>query len=77
VTEAGIEPFVLNHGFCVSLYVRDPNGLLLEFTVDHEQASEIADEMAATAHDDMRRWMRGDRTVNNRWRPGEAAGASG
>ena len=27
-----IEPFVLDHGFCVSLYVKDPNGLLLEFT---------------------------------------------
>ena len=34
VTAAGIEPFVLDHGFCVSLYVKDPNGLLLEFTVD-------------------------------------------
>jgi catechol 2,3-dioxygenase-like lactoylglutathione lyase family enzyme len=75
VTEAGIEPFVLDHGFCVSLYVKDPNGLLLEFTVDHEKASEIAAEMAATAHDDMRRWMRGERTVNNRWRPEAAAGA--
>jgi glyoxylase I family protein len=77
VTEAGIEPFVLDHGFCVSLYLKDPNGLLLEFTVDHEKASEIAAEMAGTAHADMRRWMRGDRTVNNRWRPGAAAGASG
>jgi glyoxylase I family protein len=72
---AGIEPFVLDHGFCVSLYVKDPNGLMLEFTVGHENATEIAAEMATTAHADMRRWMSGERTVNNRWRPGAAAGA--
>lgn len=38
IAEAGHhEPdtFVLDHGYCVSLYVTDPNGLLLEFTVDH------------------------------------------
>jgi hypothetical protein len=38
-------------------------------TVDHEKATEIAAEMATTAHSDTRRWMSGDRTVNNRWRP--------
>jgi hypothetical protein len=47
---------------------------MLEFTVDHENATEIAAEMATTAHADMRRWMSGDRTVNNRWRPGAVAG---
>ncbi|HEY4042487.1 MAG TPA: VOC family protein [Rhodopila sp.] len=69
LTDAGLSPFVLDHGFCVSLYVKDPNGLLLEFTVDHADAAGIAAEMAATAHADMRRWMNGDRAVNNRWRP--------
>jgi glyoxylase I family protein len=66
---AGFASFILPHGFCKSLYVRDPNGLMLEFTVDHDDAAAIAAEMAATAHDDMRRWMNGDRTTNNRWRP--------
>ena len=28
--KAGHEPFVLRHGFCTSLYVKDPNGLNLE-----------------------------------------------
>ena len=65
---AGYATFILGHGFCTSLYIRDPNGLMLEFTVDHEDAAAIAAEMAATAHDDMRRWMNGDKTPNNRWR---------
>lgn len=50
-----------------------PNGLMLEFTVDHQDAHLIANEMAATAHQDMRRWINGDRTPNNRWRPDGAA----
>jgi hypothetical protein len=33
--------------------------------VDHEKATEISAEMATTAHSDTRRWMSGDRTVNN------------
>jgi glyoxylase I family protein len=66
---AGQAPFILDHGFCVSLYTKDPNGLTLEFTVDHQNAPAIAAEMASTAHSDMRRWMNGDRTTNNRWRP--------
>jgi glyoxylase I family protein len=71
---AGFAPFVLDHGFCTSLYVKDPNGLMLEFTVDRKNGSEIAAEMATTAHADMRRWMNGDRTTNNRWRPEAPAG---
>ncbi|HVJ53267.1 MAG TPA: VOC family protein [Aliidongia sp.] len=70
---AGIDSFVLDHGFCTSLYVKDPNGLALEFTVDRPDADAIAAEMAASAHRDMRNWMAGDRTPNNRWRPEPAA----
>ena len=66
---AGHKFFILEHGFCTSLYVKDPNGLMLEFTVDEEKAAEISAEMAASAHEDMRRWMAGDRRTNNRWRP--------
>lgn len=66
---ADYKPFYLEHGFCRSLYVKDPNGLTVEFTVDHQDAPEIAAEMLSTAHADMRRWINGDRTPNNRWRP--------
>jgi len=70
---AGHKFFLIEHGFCTSIYVKDPNGLMLEFTVDNEKAAEISAEMAASAHEDMRRWMAGDRRTNNRWRPDKPA----
>jgi glyoxylase I family protein len=66
---AGERTFVMDHGFCRSLYVKDPNGLMLEFTVDHPDADSINAEMAATAHADLQRWLEGGRQANNRWRP--------
>jgi catechol 2,3-dioxygenase-like lactoylglutathione lyase family enzyme len=71
IAEAGYhEPdtFVLNHGYCVSLYVMDPNGLLLEFTVDHPDAGKIGDERRRTARADLARWLAGDHTSNNAYR---------
>lgn len=60
---------VTDHGYCVSLYVRDPNGLMLEFTVDHPEIDRIVSHQAATAHDELRRWRSGDRRPNNDIRP--------
>lgn len=65
---AGFETMVLNHGYCVSLYVTDPNGLNLEFTVDHPEAEKIAAKRAASAQEDLRKWLAGDRSTNNEWR---------
>ncbi|MEE6264311.1 VOC family protein [Streptomyces diastatochromogenes] len=59
---------VIDHGFCVSLYVTDPNGLILEFAVDHPDADKIDAERRATAHADLARWLAGDHSSNNRWR---------
>ncbi|MGW0535609.1 VOC family protein [Streptomyces sp. NPDC003032] len=71
IGEAGYtEPdtFVTDHGFCVSLYITDPNGLMLEFTVDHPDAEKIDTERRATAHAELARWLDGDHTSNNHWR---------
>jgi glyoxylase I family protein len=68
---AGYRPpqtFVLDHGYCVSLYVTDPNGLLLEFTVDHDDADSINDERRRMARQDLARWLGGDHTSNNTYR---------
>ena len=65
---AGFETAVIDHGYCVSLYVTDPNGLNLEFTVDHPDADKITATRAASAHEDLRRWLAGDRGTNNDWR---------
>jgi glyoxylase I family protein len=65
---AGLDTIVIDHGYCVSLYVTDPNGLNLEFTVDHPEADKITAQRSATAHEDLRKWLAGDRTTNNEWR---------
>jgi glyoxylase I family protein len=71
LAEAGYtEPatFVLEHGYCRSLYVRDPNGLLIELTADHPDADAISATRAASAHEDLAKWLGGDHTSNNTYR---------
>lgn len=58
-----------DHGYCVSFYITDPNGLRLEFTVDHERIEEIVTYQAATARAELERWLAGDHSTNNSWRP--------
>jgi catechol-2,3-dioxygenase len=69
VTEAGLVAHEIDHGFCKSLYVQDPDGLLVEFTTEAPDAEEINLAQRKVAHETLRRWMEGDRTVNNDNRP--------
>jgi catechol 2,3-dioxygenase-like lactoylglutathione lyase family enzyme len=62
------EMYILEHGYCRSLYVEDPNGLLLEFTVDHPEVEKIAEDRRADAHEVLKRWLAGDVTSNNTYR---------
>lgn len=59
----------VDHGYCTSIYVHDPDGLIVEFTADAPDADSIAAHQRATAHETLRRWSAGDRTVNNDIRP--------
>jgi glyoxylase I family protein len=71
IAAAGYKPpqtYVLEHGYCRSLYVTDPNGLILEFTLDHPDAARIAVTQRARAHAELRRWLGGDHTSNNTFR---------
>ena len=68
LTAVGGPPRVVNHGYCRSLYTRDPNGLFLEFTVDADNADDIARDRRADAHETLKRWLAGDRTTNNTYR---------
>ncbi|MDA8033070.1 MAG: VOC family protein [Actinomycetota bacterium] len=61
----GVEAQVTDHGYCRSVYVRDPNNLLLEFTVDHPDAATINARQAEGCHDALARWLAGDHTPNN------------
>ena len=60
--------FVLEHGYCRSLYTEDPNGLLLEFTVDAPNAESIAADRLPLAHQELQTWLAGDHTSNNIYR---------
>ncbi|HEX3610112.1 MAG TPA: VOC family protein [Sporichthyaceae bacterium] len=66
---AGLETMTMDHGYCKSMYFSDPNGLLLEFTVDHPKADEIDAVRRENAHRDLTRWLAGDHSGNNDWRP--------
>jgi hypothetical protein len=59
---------VLEHGYCRSLYTEDPNGMLLEFTVDVPEVDDIAVAQQANAHETLKRWLAGDHTSNNMYR---------
>ena len=66
---AGYDHFTLEHGYCVSLYATDPDGLTLELTVDHPDVEEITAERRRTAAADLERWLSGDHSSNNTYRP--------
>ena len=59
------EMYVLEHGYCNSLYVFDPSGLLIEFVVDHPDMEKINADQKTKAHSEMARWLAGDHTPNN------------
>jgi glyoxylase I family protein len=69
LADASLPVREIDHGYCKSIYVQDPDGLLVEFTSDPPDADQIGARQRATAHETLRRWTAGDRTVNNNVRP--------
>ena len=71
LTKAGFkEPnfYVLEHGYCRSVYAKDPNGLILEMATDNPAAEPGASERRAVAHAELTRWLAGDYHSNNTFR---------
>ena len=62
------DTYVLEHGYCRSIYVTDPNGMIVEFTYDDHRADEINKTRRADAHQELKRWLGGDHTSNNTYR---------
>jgi glyoxylase I family protein len=60
---------VTDHGYCTSMYMKTPDGLRLEFTVDAPNVEAIAAMRRADAHSELKRWLAGDRHTNNDDRP--------
>jgi catechol 2,3-dioxygenase-like lactoylglutathione lyase family enzyme len=79
-TQAGVEErlkqagfrepnfYALEHGYCRSIYATDPNGMILELTVDNPAAAIDAELRRATAHEELKRWLGGDHHSNNLFR---------
>src|SRR5665213_3511697 len=44
------DTYVLEHGYCRSVYVTDPNGMIVEFTNDAPQVEEINKARRADSH---------------------------
>lgn len=65
---AGVGHLTIDHGYCRSLYVSDPDGLIVEITVDAPAALATAGDRRAAAHDELARWLAGDRRDNNVFR---------
>jgi glyoxylase I family protein len=59
----------IDHGYCLSMYLKTPDGLRLEFTVDAPDMAKIAAMRRADAHAELARWLAGDRRTNNGDRP--------
>jgi len=62
--------YVLEHGYCRSLYVEDPNGMIVELTADAPDAvaPKVVTARRAAARRELERWLAGDHTSNNLYR---------
>ncbi len=68
IAAAGIvEPqtYILEHGYCRSVYVNDPDGMIVEFTMDADEAVQINAARRKDAHSELKRWLAGDHRPNN------------
>lgn len=73
IKAAGVPVRETDHGFCRSMYVESPDGLITEFTADAPDADRIDAIRRADAHSELTRWMAGDHRVNNDLRVREPA----
>jgi glyoxylase I family protein len=60
--------YVLEHGYCRSIYATDPNGMILELCADVPEVAQGGEARRASAHADLKRWLNGDHHSNNTFR---------
>ena len=72
IKAAGLEAtYVLEHGYCRSVYAVDPDGMIVEFAHDAPHADQINEVRRKDAHRELKRWLAGDHSPNNDVRPSE------
>ena len=64
----GVDTITVDHGYCVSMYLRDPDGMVVELTADDPRALADAAVRRAKAREDLDRWLAGDHATNNAYR---------
>lgn len=64
----GLTHRTTNHGYCISLYITDPDGLTIELTTDPANVAEINAWQRSNAHSELKRWLSGDHSPNNKLR---------
>jgi len=64
------DTYVLEHGYCRSLYVKDPNGMIVEFTCDAPKAleAEVVKARRESARRTLAEWLAGNHTSTNTYR---------
>jgi len=62
------QSFVLDHGYCRSVYATDPNGMIVEFTRDHPDVEKINAARRKDAHTVLKTWLAGNHKSNNTYR---------
>jgi catechol 2,3-dioxygenase-like lactoylglutathione lyase family enzyme len=64
------DTYVLEHGYCRSLYAVDPNGMIVELTCDTAEAvkPELVAQRRERARAELKRWLAGDHRSNNTYR---------
>jgi len=77
LTEHDVAYRVIDHGYCTSLYVSDPDGLTIELTVDADNADELAEWQRGVARVELDRWLAGDHAPNNHVRGGAPSSTTG
>lgn len=62
--------YTLEHGYCRSLYVQDPNGMIVELTCDAPEAlkPEIVHARRETARRTLAEWLAGNHASTNTYR---------
>ena len=64
----GYEHMLIDHGYCYSIYMHDPNGMQVELTTRVPKTVEIMERHAQTAHEDLKKWLAGVTVANNEYR---------
>ena len=70
IRAAGLPLRETDHGYCKSIYTSSPDGLKVEFTIDHPEVDEINAMRLKDCHAELKRWLAGDRRPNNHDRHG-------